>query len=122
MNSSKTVTMITLTVLIMLLIIPVQSIPTRHKRWTSNSRRLHDPRYTPHAPLNPIYGLIYFSIKNNIKIYLNLESYSPTISTDANYQDQPVNDDYGNSYEMLFRLLRFFQMLDYEQEKNNDYN
>jgi len=44
----------------MLIIIPIQSIPTRHKRWTFNSWRLHGRRYTPNTPLNPTTGLIFF--------------------------------------------------------------
>jgi hypothetical protein len=49
--------MIIVTAMIMLLIIPIQSVPTRQKRWTFNTWRLHGRRY---APINPITGLILF--------------------------------------------------------------
>ena len=49
MNSSRIIVLITIAAMIMLLLIPVESIPTRQKRWTFNTWRLHGRRYTPHA-------------------------------------------------------------------------
>jgi len=60
-----------------------------------------------------------------MKIYLNLESYSPIISNDVNHQDQPVNVDNDiedESYSMLLRLLQFFQILDHEQKEKDNVN
>jgi hypothetical protein len=55
--------MITVIVMIMLVIIPIQSIPTPHKGGTSNSGRLHGTQHVSHVPLNPSTGLILFNIK-----------------------------------------------------------
>ncbi len=52
--------MIIVTAMIMLLIIPIQSIPTRQKRWTFNTWRLHGRRY---IPINPATGLIDFEYR-----------------------------------------------------------
>ncbi len=105
----------------MLIIIPIQSIPTRHKRWTFNTWRLHGHRYKPHTSLNPTTGLIFF----NIKKYENIFKFR-ILFNDVNHQDQPVNVDNDiddESYNMLLRLLQFFQILDREQkEKDNGNN
>ncbi len=54
-----------------------------------------------------------------MKIYFNLESYSPIISNDVNV-DNHID---GESYTMLLRLLQFFQILDHERkEKDHDTN
>lgn len=128
MISSKMITIITVTTLIIFLIIPVQSIPTHHKRWTFNSWRLHGRPHPAQTPTNPPTGSI-LSI-TYIKIFfsiLNLESYSSTISTTStiNHQEHSVdvdNYDDRDSYKMLLQLLQFFQMLEYdEKNKSNGY-
>ncbi len=60
-----------------------------------------------------------------MRVYLNLESYSPVTSAGVNHQDEVLNadndDEDGDTYKMLLRLLRFFQMLD-RDKRDNIYN
>jgi len=71
MNSSKIVFIIAVIALMMLFVFPIQSmsindgslkLPTRHKRWTFNTWRLHGRRQLSN-------GLIYIFIKKKIFIF-----------------------------------------------------
>jgi hypothetical protein len=60
-----------------------------------------------------------------MKMCLNLELYSSIAPTHANRQNQLFNidnDEDGDAFETLLRLLQFLQTLDREQkEKGTDY-
>jgi hypothetical protein len=57
-----------------------------------------------------------------MKIYLNLESHSPTIFADVDHQDQPFNVDNADDdelYRMLLHLLHLFAELDHEKKEKD---
>jgi hypothetical protein len=110
MNSSKTIFIIAAIALIMLFVFPIQSIsinddsvqfPTRHKRWTFNTWRLHGRRQLSN-------GLILIFLKKKIKnIFFLLDFYSPKTSNGEYHSHIFNNDDdlARKIHERLSQLL-----------------
>jgi hypothetical protein len=115
MNSSKIVFIIALIALMMLFVFPIQSmsindgslkLPTRHKRWTFNTWRLHGRRQLSN-------GLIYIFIKKKYLFFLFLDLYFPKTSN-VDHQYDMFNNENDVARKIHEPLSKFFQELNHE--------
>jgi hypothetical protein len=108
MYSSKTIFLFAVVALIMLFVFPIQSInehseklPTRFKRWTFNTWRLHGRRQLAN-------GLICFYLTEFYVFFvfkLDFDS-SKTFPVDQNHPYEMLNNENDLAYEHLLELLQ----------------
>ena len=106
MNSLKNIFLFTTVALILLFVFPIQSVdehsekaPTRHKRWTFNTWRLHGRRQLANGLI------VFFSLRILDFFFLDFYSSKP-FPTDEDHAYEIFHNDNDLARELLRKYIR----------------